>query len=135
MAGFQFFSSARIERQTVPEGKTLGWNRAGVNLPEQTSSPQARGAWLARDTHISAAWTGTLGLIGQQILSPCIRMGRTFRKLHAELVQTAVPDGLALGQTPDAFATKTALTPSLPGIPTSQIKRLSDESGPLVGFA
>ena len=33
MAGFQDFSSSRIDRQTVPEGYTLGWNRGGVNLP------------------------------------------------------------------------------------------------------
>ena len=31
--GFQPFSSSRIERQTVPLGKTLGWKSGGVNLP------------------------------------------------------------------------------------------------------
>lgn len=33
MAGFHDFSSSRIERQTVPEGNTFGWNKGGVNLP------------------------------------------------------------------------------------------------------
>ena len=33
IAGFQDFSSSRIDRQTVPEGYTLGWNSGGVNLP------------------------------------------------------------------------------------------------------
>ena len=32
--GFQAFSSSSIERQTVPEGYTFGWNNGGVNLPE-----------------------------------------------------------------------------------------------------
>lgn len=35
MAGFQDFSSSRIERQTVPEGYTFGWNNGGVNLPDK----------------------------------------------------------------------------------------------------
>lgn len=33
IAGFHDFSSSRMERQTVPEGYTLGWKRGGVNLP------------------------------------------------------------------------------------------------------
>jgi hypothetical protein len=33
MAGFHDFSSSRIERQTVPEGYTFGWNNGGENLP------------------------------------------------------------------------------------------------------
>jgi hypothetical protein len=33
IAGFHDFSSSRIDRHTVPEGYTLGWNRGGVNLP------------------------------------------------------------------------------------------------------
>jgi hypothetical protein len=33
IAGFQPSSSFRIERQTVPDGYTLGWNRGGTNLP------------------------------------------------------------------------------------------------------
>ena len=33
MAGFHDFSSSRIERQTVPEGNTFGWNKGGANLP------------------------------------------------------------------------------------------------------
>lgn len=31
MDGFQDLSSSKIERQTVPEGKTFGWNNGGVN--------------------------------------------------------------------------------------------------------
>ena len=33
IAGFHDFSSSRIERHTVPDGYTLGWNRGGENLP------------------------------------------------------------------------------------------------------
>jgi hypothetical protein len=33
--GFQAFSSSSIERQTVPEGNTFGWNNGGVNLPKE----------------------------------------------------------------------------------------------------
>lgn len=33
MAGFQLFSSFKIDRQTVPEGKMLGWKIGGLNLP------------------------------------------------------------------------------------------------------
>ena len=32
MAGLQSFSSSKIERQTVPDGETLGWNSGGTNL-------------------------------------------------------------------------------------------------------
>jgi hypothetical protein len=35
MAGFQLFSSSRMERQTVPEGYTFGWKRGGLNLPDE----------------------------------------------------------------------------------------------------
>jgi hypothetical protein len=33
IAGFHDFSSSRIDKQTVPEGYTLGWNNGGLNLP------------------------------------------------------------------------------------------------------
>jgi hypothetical protein len=33
IAGFHAFSSSKIDKQTVPEGYTFGWNSAGVNLP------------------------------------------------------------------------------------------------------
>ena len=33
IAGRQPSSSFKMERQTVPEGYTFGWNRGGVNLP------------------------------------------------------------------------------------------------------
>lgn len=33
MAGFHASSSFRIDRQTVPDGYTLGWNSGGTNLP------------------------------------------------------------------------------------------------------
>lgn len=32
IAGFQASSSLRIDRQTVPDGYTFGWNNGGVNL-------------------------------------------------------------------------------------------------------
>lgn len=32
MAGFQPSSSFKIDKHTVPEGYTLGWNNGGVNL-------------------------------------------------------------------------------------------------------
>ena len=33
MAGFHDFSSSKIDKQTVPEGYTFGWNKGGTNLP------------------------------------------------------------------------------------------------------
>lgn len=33
MAGFHASSSFRIDRQTVPDGYTFGWNSGGTNLP------------------------------------------------------------------------------------------------------
>ena len=33
MAGFQASSSFRMDKQTVPDGYTLGWKSGGVNLP------------------------------------------------------------------------------------------------------
>ena len=33
IAGFHDFSSSRIDRQTVPDGYTLGWKSGGLNLP------------------------------------------------------------------------------------------------------
>ena len=32
-AGLQSFSSSSNDRQTVPDGYTLGWNKGGSNLP------------------------------------------------------------------------------------------------------
>ena len=32
MAGLQSFSSSSSDRQTVPDGYTLGWNSGGSNL-------------------------------------------------------------------------------------------------------
>lgn len=36
IAGLHPSSSLRIDRQTVPDGYTFGWNRGGVNLPGNT---------------------------------------------------------------------------------------------------
>lgn len=38
MAGLQSLSSSKIDRHTVPDGYTLGWNRGGSNLPEESNS-------------------------------------------------------------------------------------------------
>lgn len=35
IAGLQSLSSSKIDRQTVPEGYTLGWNKGGSNLPRE----------------------------------------------------------------------------------------------------
>lgn len=37
MAGLQSLSSSRIDRHTVPDGYTFGWNSGGSNLPETTN--------------------------------------------------------------------------------------------------
>lgn len=36
MAGLQSLSSSKIDRQTVPEGYTFGWNKGGSNLPAKS---------------------------------------------------------------------------------------------------
>ena len=38
IAGFHDFSSSKMERQTVPDGYTLGWKSGGVNLPIKGAS-------------------------------------------------------------------------------------------------
>lgn len=37
IAGLQSLSSSRMDRHTVPEGYTFGWNNGGSNLPAGTS--------------------------------------------------------------------------------------------------
>ena len=49
MAGLQSLSSSRIDRQTVPEGYTLGWNRGGSNLP---SGMKNQTGLLAKDPRL-----------------------------------------------------------------------------------
>ena len=39
IAGFHDFSSSKIDRQTVPDGYTLGWKSGGVNLPTDGNRP------------------------------------------------------------------------------------------------
>ena len=38
IAGFHPSSSLRMDRQTVPEGYTFGWNKGGSNLPRPPTS-------------------------------------------------------------------------------------------------
>lgn len=33
MAGLQSLSSSKIDKHTVPDGYTFGWNKGGSNLP------------------------------------------------------------------------------------------------------
>lgn len=35
IAGLQSLSSSKMERHTVPEGYTFGWNNGGSNLPDE----------------------------------------------------------------------------------------------------
>lgn len=35
IAGRQSLSSSKMERHTVPEGYTFGWNNGGSNLPDK----------------------------------------------------------------------------------------------------
>lgn len=35
IAGRQSLSSSKMERHTVPEGYTFGWNNGGSNLPDE----------------------------------------------------------------------------------------------------
>ena len=57
IAGFQPSSSFRIDKQTVPEGYTLGWKRGGTNLPRNISSVGFRGR---QASYTSAALWDTL---------------------------------------------------------------------------
>jgi len=54
IAGFHDFSSSRIDRQTVPDGYTLGWKSGGLNLPakkvhtnEELESLKGTHTWVA----------------------------------------------------------------------------------------
>lgn len=38
IAGLQSLSSSKMDRHTVPEGYTFGWNNGGSNLPEEKES-------------------------------------------------------------------------------------------------
>jgi hypothetical protein len=61
MAGFHDFSSSRIERQTVPDGYTFGWNNGGENLPARH---ELRGLRVVRAdiTYTLEASKGNLGM-------------------------------------------------------------------------
>ena len=53
IAGFHDFSSSRIDRQTVPDGYTLGWKSGGLNLPATKFIPWR--VWNLKWTHTWAA--------------------------------------------------------------------------------
>ena len=59
IAGFHDFSSSRIDRQTVPDGYTLGWKSGGLNLPGHKSSYNDELESL-KGTHTWVAWMDNL---------------------------------------------------------------------------
>ena len=63
-----------MDRHTVPDGNTFGWNSGGVNLPAGVSA----------------------GLAASRCPGPTFRgLGRVFlREVHAQLVDAALPGGL-----------------------------------------
>ncbi len=92
IAGFQPSSSFNIERQTVPEGYTLGWKSGGTNLPKPGQLLPLR-PWMRMERKC-------LTFRG---------LGRVFvRKSEGQLEQAAFPDGL--------------LSPWYPNFPVLEIK-------------
>ena len=59
IAGFQPSSSFKIERQTVPDGYTLGWNSGGTNLPTKGQQYE-KGHMKGGRSNISEVSWGTL---------------------------------------------------------------------------
>ena len=58
-AGLQSFSSSRRDKQTVPDGYTLGWKIGGSNLPVDTQYNYKKGSYYMRSkvTHTTQANT------------------------------------------------------------------------------
>lgn len=65
----------KIDRHTVPDGKTLGWKRGGTNLPEGVSSARLISHAIAFHPRRTLRWLA----------------GIVFRKDEMQLVQTAGP--------------------------------------------
>lgn len=59
IAGFHAFSSSKIDKHTVPDGYTFGWNNAGVNLPKLHVNPIPN-AFPPQTTYISVVWRDNL---------------------------------------------------------------------------
>lgn len=83
IAGFHDFSSSRIDRQTVPDGYTLGWKSGGVNLPKSIVGSEDGLAIppLNRHTNISVALKGNLRNSVRMANRPT-SWAHTFREVH-----------------------------------------------------
>lgn len=119
IAGFQPLSSSRMERQTVPEGKTLGWKSGGVNL------------------HLGGLEGYSSGKIMRSLYSPpshgvCSgRSGACDKEVDGE--GECVSENLKRGLEESGKGQMLAF--ALPGMPTSQFMRSSEPSDALAGRA
>lgn len=97
IAGFQPSSSLRIDRQTVPDGYTFGWNSGGTNLPRFDTLAYR----ISRK--VAETWWWLL-LIVYEHTRLRLKEEHTFwwlgwvfiRERDLELEQAAFPDGLLL---------------------------------------
>ena len=95
IAGFQAFSSFRIDRQMVPDGYTFGWKRGGSNLPEVVSESEIVQLGV-RQAYTWAVWQGILEVtICSDTGSTCIHR-LTIRECHDDLVHASFPWSLSL---------------------------------------
>lgn len=97
IAGFQCSSSFKIDRQTVPEGYTLGWNNGGTNLPMNVSYAQAGGDVSRGPYTLVASW-GILRAMSAFVQCSATEDWRTIRKDQCDFEQTPLPQRLLLAR-------------------------------------
>lgn len=96
IAGFQPSSSFKIDKQTVPEGYTLGWNSGGTNLPDFIS--YSNRAYDLAATYILAASSGTLRKLSAPVLTKDRSRMLTIWENDAQLEQTSFPQCLVFAR-------------------------------------
>lgn len=134
MAGFHDFSSSKMERQTVPDGYTLGWNSGGVNLPAYAIECMRIHFMLSKRTFRRFRWVICVAISAHQ------HDGRGFAHLP-ETSWKVYTIHLPMGSTPYLaqhvldWINVLLLTLAFPGIPTSHSIRFIVPSAALTGFA
>lgn len=103
MLGFHPFSSFRIDRQTLPDGYTFGWNSGGTNLPATDKGlvDQLTGSEADWQTCAPHTWAALMGsLHGDETCELSMvdasagGLQRTFREREDHLVHALSPERL-----------------------------------------
>jgi hypothetical protein len=149
MAAFHDFSSSRIERHTVPEGYTLGWNNGGENLPvaKKHKSGQNRDRYMILNTNTLVASKDNLHAKTHQKLAVKVTDHSHLLGNSSVACTDLPPKGsshfsvsIERDRTPHRGARANGacivmLTPGFPGMPTSHSIRFIEPSAAFAGFA